>query len=146
MQRTSSFVAAALLVLSPGAFATAAGAGADWDDSHMRSRHETLRAGTGRPKLVLGNDRFHQVSEDPAEAPAERPPETLGSFTQRSWAAGGRQSISFGAPDPRRFGSSVPKLGRTSTLGRRSASPGSSNRGNSASTLRFGSVSRGGSR
>jgi hypothetical protein len=111
MQRGSIFFALAAslliagLVAGAGSRATAEGTGRAWDDSHMRTRHVAVDPGATRAKLVLGKDRFDRAANDPARTPGQRPPETLTSHTQNSWAAGGTQSISFGS-QPARSGSS----------------------------------------
>jgi hypothetical protein len=113
MQRGSIFFALAAFlliagfVLGAGARAAAAGeTGRAWDDSHMLSRHQPAGQGVIRPKLVLGKDRFERAANDPAQTPGQRPPETLSSHTQHSWAADGNQSIRFGS-QPARGGRSV---------------------------------------
>lgn len=109
MQRGSIFFALAAFlliagfVLGAGTQAAAAGeAGRGWDDSHMLSRHQPTGQGVIRPKLVLGKDRFERAANDPTQTPGQRPPETLSSHTQHSWAADGTQSIRFGSPPTRR--------------------------------------------
>ncbi len=99
----AAFLLIAGLVLSGAA---RAGDGEAWDDSHMRSRHQLSSQGVLRPKVVLGKDRFDRAVNDPSEAPAKLPPETLDSHTQHSWATGGTQSISFGSEQVERTRSS----------------------------------------
>lgn len=126
----AAFLLIAGLVLGSGA--RAGEAGRAWDDSHMLSRHQFASPGVIRPHLVLGKDRFERAANDPAPTPQQRPPETLSSHTQHSWAAGGTQSIRFGSQTAR--GSSpdraTPSLSRGSQL--RSGVRGSSGGGRSS--------------
>lgn len=77
----------ALLLLAGTARAEPSGAA--WDDSHMQSSATRGRGAAPARPPIQGSDRYHQIAEKSAPAPAVGVSETTLEISQHEWEPGG---------------------------------------------------------
>jgi len=72
-----------------GAAWGAGGAGGEaWQSGHMTSRYRSVLAEPLRAPEMRGTTRHDEIRANASATPGTVPPETIGSYTQRSWKSG----------------------------------------------------------